>query len=96
MSWMNTDARLDAEDCIRMMRFMAQNIRDERKTVEKCVKTYQRMFPDWKQEGNEKHHFFYDVTFIQDAIHDFSFWPFWFRFWLGFPGSLSELIFRRT
>ncbi len=74
MSWMNPDARLDAEDCIRMMRFMARNIRDERKTVEKCVKTYQRMFPDWEREGNEKHHFFYDITFIQDAIHDFSFW----------------------
>ena len=74
MSRMNPEARLDAEDCIRMMRFMAKNVKAEQKTIEKCVKAYKNLFPDWETEEEKEHYFFYNVTFINDAIHDYSFW----------------------
>jgi alpha/beta superfamily hydrolase len=66
--------RQDAEDCIRMMRFMSRNVMEEMKTIENCVKVYKKMYPDWETEDEKDHYFFYDVSFIDDAIKEYSRW----------------------
>ena len=65
--------RQDAEDCIRMMRFMSRNVMEEMKTIENCVKVYKKMYPDWETEDEKDHYFFYDVSFIDDAIKEYSY-----------------------
>ena len=66
--------RQDAEDCIRMMRFMSRNVMEEMKTIENCVKVYKKMYPDWETEDEKDHYFFYDVSFIEDANKEYSRW----------------------
>ena len=66
--------RQDAEDCIRMMRFMSRNVLEEMKTIENCVKVYKKMYPDWETEGEKEHCFFYDVSFVNDFIKHYSTW----------------------
>ncbi len=66
--------RQDAEDCIRMIRFMSRNVMEEMKTIENCVKVYKKMYPDWETEDEKDHYFFYDVSFIDDAIKEYSRW----------------------
>ena len=74
MSRMNPEARPEAEDCIRMMRFMAKSVKADRKTIERCVNAYKKLYPDWESEPEKEHYFFYDIGFIQDAIYDYSHW----------------------
>ena len=64
----------DAEDCIRMMRFMSRNVLEEMKTIDNCVNVYKKMYPDWEAEGEKEHYFFYDVSFVNDFIKHYSTW----------------------
>jgi len=74
MSRMNPEARPEAEDCIRMMRFMAKSVREDEKTIKRAVKAYKALYPDWEDEQEKEHYFCYNVSFIKDAIKDYSFW----------------------
>jgi len=64
----------DAEDAIRMMRFMSRNIKEEKHTVDMFVSTYKKLYPDWEIEDEKEHYFFLDITFIDDAIRKYSEW----------------------
>ena len=74
MSRTDLSYRQDAEDCIRMMRFMSRNVMEEMKTIENCVKVYKKMYPDWETEDEKEHCFFYDVSFVNDFIKHHSTW----------------------
>ena len=50
MSRTDLSCRQDAEDCIRMMRFMSRNVMEELKNVEGFVKVYKKLYPDWETE----------------------------------------------
>ena len=74
MSRTDLSYRQDAEDCIRMMRFMSRNVMEELKNVEGFVKVYKKLYPDWEMEEEKEHYFFYDITFVNDAIKEQADW----------------------
>ena len=74
MSRTNPEARPEAEDCIRMLRFIAKKVKADKKTINRCIRVYKKLYPDWEKEEDREHYFFYSVSFILDAIDDYSNW----------------------
>ena len=64
----------DAAQCIAEMRAEAKRFSDKFRVTKRWVDVYKRIYPDWEKEPDGEHQFFDYMSFVMDAIEDYSHW----------------------
>ena len=64
----------DVAQCIAEMRAEAKRFSDKFRVTKRWVDAYKRIYPNWEQEPDKEHYFFYSMSFVMDAIEEYSHW----------------------
>lgn len=68
------DKEPDAAQCIKEMREEAKRFSDKFRVTKRWVDAYKRIYPNWEKEPDKEHYFFYSMSFVMDAIEEYSRW----------------------
>jgi len=64
----------DAAQCIAEMRAEAKLYGDKFRKTKRWVEAYKRIYPNWENEPDREHCFLYSMSFVKDAIDQYSSW----------------------
>lgn len=68
------DKEPDAAQCIAEMRAEAKRVADKFRLTKRWVNAYKRIYPNWEKEPDREHCFFNSMSFVMDAIEEYSRW----------------------